>query len=201
MPELAQEFTPQQSEDAGHRPEPDDKASHTARFYEELYSSETETEIEREPEHQPRPPELRFGYRQTGSNVYQLQEVWREAPALPKLVAAEARQPRPRSQRRAKPAAPRYRYRTGRAVATLFAVIGWVMVVAALAATLMWFTQPALASQYAFPNLVGGVAGALFAGLLTVAIGLAVRAHFDQVSATREMLAMQQRGRVNPEQS
>jgi hypothetical protein len=200
MPELAQKSTPQLLEDTGHRPEPDDKVSHTARFYEELYSSETgEAEIESEP--QPRPPELRFSYRQTGSNVYQLQEVWREAPPLPKFIGAEPRQSRPRSPRRAKSPAPRRRYRTGRAVATLFALIGWLMVAAALVTMLMSLTQPALASQYGFPNLVGGVAGALFAGLLTIAIGLAARAQFDQASAAGEMLALQQRAGSNPGQS
>jgi len=100
-------------------------------------------------------------------------------PPLPAL--------RPRSPRRAK---HRNRYRIGQAIATLFAAIGWLMVVGALGATVASVMQPGLATQYGLPNLLTGAAGALFLGLLTVVIALAARARFDHANATLELVAI-----------
>ena len=177
-------------------------------FYKELHATEgadasppPPEEPALPPEPAPAPPapaqpEVRGGYRRTGNNVYQLDNVWQNAPAH--HFARGPKPARPRPARRPKPAPVKNRYRIGRGIATLFAVIGWLMIVAALAASSASLLLPALVARFDVTNLLGGAAGSLFVGLLTVAIGLAARAQFDQANAAfdqanaaRELVAME----------
>ncbi len=188
-----------------HHAEADEKAEDKAQFYDELYAAEAsdgssppaeEPPTPPEPTPPPPPTEVRGGYRRTDSNVYQLDNLWQKAPAH--HFARGPKPVRPRPARRAKPAPVKNRYRIGRGIATLFAVIGWLMIVAALAASSASLLLPALVARFDVPNLLGGAAGSLFVGLLTVAIGLAARAQFDQANAAfdqanaaRELVAME----------
>ena len=134
----------------------------------------------------PVPIEGRGSYRRTGNNVYHIENVWQNAPAH---LAENG----PRGLARVRRGVQAYPYqealpdRLG-AIATLFAMIGWLMILAALAVSSISLLQPVLVEQLGTPNVLGGVAGSLFVGLLTVSIGLAARAQFDQAKATFDQL-------------
>jgi len=141
-----------------------------------------------------RPLNVQAAYHRTGSNVLQLEPVrhdrlWHQSePTF--YPAMESRRARPRAARRIKHVA-KNRYRTGHVIVTFFALMGWLLVVTGIAAALVFVFAPAVSNQVGTPNLLGGAAGALFVGLLTVAMALTGRARFDQANATQEILAMQ----------
>jgi hypothetical protein len=199
MSQVQPQLTPPPLPDAGHHAEADDTADDNAQFYHQLYHGNDASPPPPEdpalppeaapgsPEAPSRPPEVRGGYRRTGSNVYQLDDLWQKAPAH--HVGKEPRPGRPRPARRPKQAAVKNHYRIGQAIATLFAAIGWLMILAALVVSSVSLLKPALVAQFGVPNVLGGVAGSLFVGLLTVSIGLAARAQFDQTNATFDQRA------------
>jgi hypothetical protein len=178
--------------------EAEETAKDQDQFYKELHATEgadASPPLPAEPALPPEPapapsapaqPEVRGGYRRTGNNVYQLDNIWQNAPAH--LVENGPRPARPRPARRPKHVPVKKHYRVGRAIATLFAMIGWLMILAALAVSSVSLLQPVLVAQFGMPNFLGGVAGSLFVGLLTVSIGLAARAQFDQAKATFDQL-------------
>jgi hypothetical protein len=154
------------------------------------------------------PPEVHAAYHRTDTNVYQLETVrhdsvpadsfWQQNEPL-YHVGMEPRRGRPRHPRRLKPVPAKNHYRTGQVIATFFALMGWLMVAAGVAAALVFIFLPEASTRVGLPNLLGGAAGVLIVGLLTVAMGLAARALFDQANAMRELVAMQQRARLGVE--
>jgi hypothetical protein len=186
------QLTPQQLLDAGQRAEADGTTDVAAHFYRHLtdnygYTFEA--------------AEARNGLGRLGA-AGQRPEIWRNGSAH--HAGGESRSARLRNARRARYPAPRNYYRTGRALASLFSGIGWLIVAAGVAAPLIHFFMPVfvpvLVARYGFLGLLGGAAGSVLLGLLTVAMGQAARALFDQANATRELVALE-RTRLGAEQS
>jgi hypothetical protein len=152
-------------------------------------------------------------YRPSEDNVYPLHSarpgytVWPQHELSPH-AGMEQRRGRPRNARRPKQAAVKKRYRTGHFIAALFVLMGWLLVAGGLAALLVTLFEPELSLRLGSPNLIGSV-GTAVGGLLTVALAVAGRAHFDMANARldsadaqREMLALamqQQRARFGAE--
>jgi hypothetical protein len=136
-----------------------------------------------------------------GSNVLPL-GVWQNGapprPAHP--VRLDTRPARPRSVRRTKQPASRGRHRAGRFAATLLALLGWLLVGAGLAASLITFLQPELSLRLAVPNLLEGATGVLVVGLATGTVGLAARAMFEVANAARELTVTIERQRSGLDQ-
>jgi hypothetical protein len=87
--------------------------------------------------------------------------------------------------------APRNHYRTGKALANVVSVTGWLISAAGLAAMPTYFF---LGSPIIAIGLLGVLGAAMMVavfGLLTVALGQATRAVFDQANATRELVAIE----------
>jgi hypothetical protein len=60
--------------------------------------------------------------------------------------------------------------------------MGWLLVAGGLATSLITIFEPELSLRLGSPNLFGS-AGAVVGGLLTVALAVAGRAHFDLANA------------------
>lgn len=96
-----------------------------------------------------------------------------------------------RKARRHKLPTPRNHYRLGSFLAGLVSLLGWLVVAAGLAATPLHVVlgRPEISIG------VSGVVAVAFAltvlGLVTVALGQAARALFDQANATRELVAFE----------
>jgi hypothetical protein len=177
-----------------------------------------------EPEPLPReaPPRVlaavRAPYRPSEDNVYPLDSarpghtLWRQHELSP-YAGMEQRRGRPRHARRPRPApvkqvAAKKRYRTGHFIAALFALMGWLLAAGGLAASLLTIFEPELSLRLGSPNLMSS-GGAALGGLLTVALAVAAKAHFDfaharvdSANVQREMMAMaiqQQRARFGAE--
>jgi hypothetical protein len=96
-----------------------------------------------------------------------------------------------RKARRHKLPTPRNRYRLGGFLAGLVSLLGWLIVAAALVATPVHVVLGR-------PEIGIGIAGVLAVamalavlGLVTLALGQAARALFDQANASRELLAIE----------
>jgi hypothetical protein len=96
-----------------------------------------------------------------------------------------------RKARRLKHLAPRNRYPVGRGLAGLVSLLGWLILAAGAAG-------PPVAAVLGRPDLgipnlglIGLGCGLVLTGLLLAALGLALRAHFDQANATRELVAIE----------
>jgi hypothetical protein len=96
-----------------------------------------------------------------------------------------------RKSRRSKYPTPRHHYPVGRILALGVSLLGWTVLIGGVAA-------PVLSALVGRPELgVGGTGliglagGLVLLGLLLAALGLALRALFDQASATRDLVAIE----------
>jgi hypothetical protein len=174
------QFTPQQLLEAGRRAEADGQVDAAVQFYRHLtdyYGFTAEA------------AEARNGLGRMGA-AGPYPQIWQSNGAGPH-AAGDARSAGPRHPRRVRYPAPRNYYRTGRTLAALFSMLGWLMVVAGLAAPALYLFGPMPPAPYGALGLLGGAIGLLFFGLMIVASGQAARALFDQANATCELVAIE----------
>ena len=78
----------------------------------------------------------------------------------------------------------------GQVIARLFTGLGWLAIATGIAVALVSFV-PMLAARYGLFSILTGAMGALCLGLVTLVMGHAARAVFDQANATRELVAIE----------
>jgi hypothetical protein len=96
-----------------------------------------------------------------------------------------------RKARRHKLPTPRDHYRLGRWLAGLVSLLGWLILVAGVAATPLHLLLGRLEIGISLSGLLAAAVGLAALGLVTVALGQAARALFDQANATRELVAIE----------
>jgi hypothetical protein len=185
MPQGSPQFTPKQLLDAGRRAEAEGRLDLAHQFYGHLndhYGHTTEA------------VEGRHGLARIGSASHYPQ-VWQMNGGASPAPAANGRLASGRSPR-VRYVAPRPEYRVGRALAALLSSIGWLLMVATLAALAAGFAGefahiPVPQELKLTYSLLPRAAGALLAGAASLLCGQAARALFDHANAARELVAIE----------
>jgi len=176
MVQPTQHFTPPQLLEAGHRAEVEGRLDLAAQFYRHLTEHFAFT---------PEAAEARNGLGRVGATQSQ---VWH-------LNGAAYANGAPRPQR-PRAIAPRDHYRTGRALAFLARLFGWLTVVCGLAAPALYFGLAQFMQDISLPRLgppqiLAAAAALVGAGLFVVFAGQMARAVFDQANAIRDLVALE----------
>ena len=171
----SQQFTPPQLWEAGHRAEAEGRLDIAAQFYRHLTEHFAFTA---------EAAEARNGLARIG-----------EAQSPVWGLAAAAHVNGARIYRR-RPIAPRDHYRTGRALAFLARLFGWLTVVCGLAAPALYFGLARFMQDISLPRLgppqiLAAAAALVGAGLFVVFAGQMARAVFDQANAIRDLVALE----------
>jgi hypothetical protein len=96
-----------------------------------------------------------------------------------------------KAARRHKLPTPRNHYRLGSFLAGLVSLFGWLVVAAGLAATPLHVVLGRPEISIGVSGVVAVAVALAALGLVTVALGQAARALFDQANATRELVAIE----------
>jgi hypothetical protein len=185
MPAGSPQFTPRQLLDAGRRAEAEGKLDLAHQFYGHLSQYYGHTAEAAEGRHSL----ARIGT--AGDHT----DVWQMNGGTAAASASNGRMSAGRSYAARHPV-HRTEYKVGRALAALVSGTGWLVVAGSLLAL-----AAGAAAEYADITALQGLkisssmlpqaAGALLAGTVTLLLGQAARALFDQASAVRELVAIE----------
>jgi hypothetical protein len=181
MLQAAPQFTPIQLLDAGRRAEAEGNVDAAIQFYRQTADQYAYT---------PEAAEARGGLARISAGWQP--KVWINGSSSPHQPEYGGR--KNGSARKAKKlryAAPRDQYRAARLLARCVSALGWLLAVAGAGVGPAYWLMDRPAMVLSPVGALGSAVGLVIFGLVTVVLGQATRAMFDQASAARELIAIE----------
>ena len=169
------QFTPAQLLDSGRRSEAEGKFDIADQFYRHLT------------EHYAQSPEAAEAHNGIGRIGAIQSQAWQANGGTSSADVA----PRTARVPRRRPGVPRKRYRASRVLAQAASAAGWLLALFGFTAPVLYVTLGSSLPPIGLPQLMGGAAGSVAAGLFIALTGQAACALFDQANAMRELVALE----------